>query len=100
MTNLSLRLLLNIKVSDLTTLIQKDWITIDRSKRGSSNHKAFLTSEGIKLSNDRRKDFEFLLNFKNENSYIFTAEYSEKPLEQECFTNLINQFLKHSAKPN
>lgn len=39
-----------------------------------------------------------MLNFKNENSYIFTPEYSEKPLERESFTNLINQFLKQSAK--
>ena len=39
-----------------------------------------------------------MLNFKNKNSYIFTAEYSEKPLERESFTNLINQFLKQSAK--
>ena len=39
-----------------------------------------------------------MLNFKNENYYIFTSEYSDKPLERESFTNLTNQFIKHSAK--
>jgi hypothetical protein len=48
----------------------------------------------VKLINDRPKDFEFLLNSKSENYYISTAEYSEKPLERESFTN----FIKKSAK--
>ena len=34
---------LDILVEGLTTLIQEDWIAIDHSKRGPSNHKAFLT---------------------------------------------------------
>jgi site-specific recombinase XerD len=36
--------------------------------------------------------------FKQENSYIFTSQYSDKPLERESFTNLINKFIKESAK--
>lgn len=39
-----------------------------------------------------------MLNFKNENSYIFTSEYYNKPLERESFTNIINKFLRDSAK--
>lgn len=39
-----------------------------------------------------------MLYFKEKNSYIFTAEYSDKPLERESFTNLINKFIKESAK--
>jgi integrase len=42
-TGVRINELLNIRVSDLTTLIQESWIAIDRSKRGPSNHKAFLT---------------------------------------------------------
>ncbi len=34
-------------------------------------------------------DFEFLWNFKNENSYIFTAENSNKSLEREALTKLL-----------
>ena len=37
--------------------------------------------EGIKLISNRQKNFRFLLNFKNENSYIFIAEHSKKLLE-------------------
>jgi integrase len=97
-TGIRISELLPLKMIQIKTLFNESWIGIDRSKRGPSSHKAFLTREGIKLISNRRKYFEFLLNFKNENSYIFTAEYSEKPLERESFTNLINKFLKQSAK--
>jgi site-specific recombinase XerD len=73
-------------------------ITIDRSKRGPSSHKAFLTREGVKLIKDRGKDFEFLSYYKQDNSYIFSSQYSNKPLERESFTNLINKFIKQSAE--
>ena len=46
-TGVRINELLNIKVSQLKTLTQESWITIDRSKRGPSNHKAFLTKEGF-----------------------------------------------------
>lgn len=36
--------------------------------------------------------------YKQDNSYIFTSQYSNKPLERESFTNLINKFIKQSAK--
>ena len=32
-----------------------NWIVIDRFKRGPSNHKAFLTKEGKKIIEDRKK---------------------------------------------
>ena len=97
-TGIRISELLPLKMVQIKTLFSESWIAIDRSKRGPASHKAFLTREGIKLIRDRGKDFEFLLNFKNENSYIFTSEYSDKPLERESFTNLTNQFIKHSAK--
>jgi integrase len=40
--------LLSLKVEQLQTLVEESWIAIDRSKRGPSNHKAFLTKEGKK----------------------------------------------------
>ena len=89
---------MSFKMVQIKTLFSEAWIAINCSKRGPASHKAFLTREGIKLISDRGKDFEFLLNFKNENSYIFTSEYSDKPLERESFTNLTNQVIKHSAK--
>ena len=48
-TGVRINELLNIKVSQLKTLTQESWIAIDRSKRGPSNYKAFLTKEGKKI---------------------------------------------------
>ena len=49
--------LLNINVSQLKTLTQKSWIAIARSKRGPNSHKLFLTKEGKKIIQDRKKIF-------------------------------------------
>ncbi len=42
--------------------------------------------------------YSLLAYSKPDNSYIFTSQYSNKPLERESFTNLINKFIKQSAK--
>ena len=40
-----------------------------------------------------------ILSFsKKDDDYIFTSESSEKPLERESFTNLMNQFIRNSAR--
>lgn len=96
-TGIRISELLPLKMVQIKTLFSQSWIVIDRLKKPAS-HKAFLTSEVIKLIFNRGKDFEFLFNFKDENSYLVTAEYSDKPLERESSTNLINQFIRHSAK--
>ena len=83
--------LLLLKVSQLETLLKSHWIAINRSKRGPSNHKAFLTNEGKRIVKKRRQDFELIFLMKEPDSYIFTVEYSNKQLEREAFTNLINQ---------
>jgi len=44
--------LLPLKVSQLETLFKENSIAIDRSKRGPSNHKAFLAKEGKKIIHD------------------------------------------------
>lgn len=47
---------------------------------------------------ERRLDFELLQLFKKSDSYIFTAENSNKPLARESFTNLINKFIKDYSR--
>lgn len=90
--------LLPLKMGQLKSLFRNHWITIDRVKRGPANHKAFLTKEGKRVIQDRREDFEFLCFSKKDEDYIFTSESSKKPLERESFTNLMNQFIRNSAR--
>ena len=103
---LALLLVMGIRISELLPLTMKQveslflnhWITIDRAKRGPANHKAFLTKEGSRIVQERRSDFELMQLFKDGDSYIFTAENSQKPLAREAFTNLINKFIKECAR--
>ena len=74
MTGIRINELLSLKVHELQRLLESNWIPIDRSKRGPANHKAFITGEGRKLVNERKRDFEFLFLIKNPDSYIFTSE--------------------------
>jgi len=91
--------LLNIKVSDLTTLIQESWIAIDRSKRGPSSHKAFLTKEGKKMIQDRKKDFELIFLMKEPNAYLFTSEVNHfKNLRREAITRDVNKVMRSVSK--
>lgn len=89
--------LLPLKIYQIKTLFAKHWIAIDRAKRGPSSHKAFLTQEGQKIIQERLSDIEIILLSKNDNSYIFTAEFSDKPLDREAFNRLVNQFIKNCS---
>ena len=71
-TGIRINELLPLKVSQLETLFKENWIAIDRSKRGPSNHKAFLTKEGKKIIQDRQKDFQLIFLIKEPDSYLFT----------------------------
>lgn len=51
-TGIRINELLPLKGEQLQTLVQESWIEIDRSKRGPSNYKAFLTKEGKKIMED------------------------------------------------
>ena len=73
-TGIRINELLPLKVSQLETLFKENWIAIDRSKRGPTNHKAFLTKEGKKIIQDRQKDFQLIFLIKEPDSYLFTAE--------------------------
>jgi integrase len=98
-TGIRINELLNIKVSDLITLIQEDWIAIDRSKRGPSNHKAFFTKEGKKIIQDRKKDFELIFLMKELNAYLFTSESDHfKKLRREAITQDVNKVMRLVSK--
>ena len=105
-TGIRINELLPLTVQQLKTLVQENWIGIDRSKRGPSNHKAFLTKEGKKIIRDREKDFEFLFLMKRSNSYVFTSELNpNKPLDRVVITRDVNKIMKEVSnqfpgKPN
>jgi len=93
-TGIRISELLPLKMKQVESLFTSNWIAIDRAKRGPANHKAFLTKEGGRIMKERRSDFDF----KDGDSYIFTAENSNKPLAREAFTTLINKFIKDCAR--
>ena len=105
-TGIRISELLSLKVFQLKTLLGEGWISIDRLKRGPANHKAFLTSEGIKIVKARKRDFEFLFLMKDENSYVFTSDRKpNQKLGRQTITMDVNKVM-HSvsnllpSKPN
>jgi integrase len=94
-TGLRINELLNTKVSQLETLTEKGWIAIDRSKRGPSNHKAFLTKEGKKIIQDRQKDFQLISLMKEPDAYVFTRETNHfQKLRREVITRHVNKVMR------
>ena len=80
-------------------MIQEDWIAIDRLKRGPSNHKAFLTKEGKKIIQDRKKDFELIFLLKELDAYLFTSESDHfKKLRREAITRDVNKVMRLVSK--
>jgi integrase len=98
-TGIRINELLPLKVGQLQTLLEAHWIGIDRSKRGPANHKAFLTREGKKLVEERKKDFNFLFLMKNLDSYIFTSELNHaQMLSRETITRDVNRVMRSVSK--
>ena len=98
-TGIRINELLPLKVGQLQTLLEAHWIGIDRSKRGLANHKAFLTREGRKVVEERRKDFNFLFLMKTMDSYIFTSELNHtKMLSRETITRDVNKIMRSVSK--
>lgn len=94
-TGIRINELLPLKIGQIQTLLESHWIGIDRSKRGPANHKAFLTREGRKLVDERKKDFEFLFLMKNLDSYIFTSESNHhQMLSRETITRDVNRVMR------
>ena len=105
-TGIRINELLPLKVNQLKTLVEENWIAIDRSKRGPSNHKAFLTKEGKKIIHDRQRDFQLIFLIKEPDSYIFTPESNHnKPLDRVVITRDVNNVMREVSnqlpgKPN
>jgi len=105
-TGIRINELLSLKVNQLQTLIEENWIAIDRSKRGPSNHKAFLNKEGKKIINNRQKDFKFIFLMKEPDSYVFSAESNHsKQLGRVVITKDVNKIMRQISdqlpdKPN
>ena len=98
-TGIRINELLNIRVSQLKTLTQEYWTAIDRSKRGPSSHKAFLTKEGKKIIEDRKKDFERMFAIKESDAFVFTSEATPyKTLRREILTKNVNQVMRKVSK--
>jgi integrase len=94
-TGIRINELLPLKTRQLQTLFKENWIAIDRSKGGPSNHKAFLTKEGKKIIQDRQKDFQLIILMKDPDAYVFTPERDHfKKLRREAITLNINQVMK------
>ena len=93
-TGIRINELLPLKVSQLETLFKENWIAIDRSKRGPSSHKAFLTKEGKKIIQDRQKDFQLIFLIKEPDSYVFTPEVNHsKQLDRVSITRDVNKVM-------
>ncbi len=102
-TGIRINELLPLKVHQLKTLCEEGWIAIDRSKRGPTNHKAFLTKEGKQIIRDRKKDFQFIFFIKEPDSHVFTSEANHsKSLGRVVLTNDVNQIMHQvsSTLPN
>ena len=94
-TGIRINELLLLKVSQLETLFNENWIAIDRSKRGPSSHKAFLTKQGKKIIQDRQKDFQLIFLIKEPDSYVFTPEANHsKPLDRVAITRDVNKVMR------
>ena len=98
-SGIQLNELLSLKVEQLQTLVEEYWITINRSKRGPSNHKAFLTKERKKSIKDRQKDFQLIFLMKKPESFLFTSEsHHSKPIRREVITKNVNKLMHQVSK--
>ena len=98
-TSVRINELLPLKVSQLETLFKENWIAIDRSKRGPSNHKAFLTKEGKKIIQDRKKDFQLIFLMKEPNAYVFLLKTNHfEKLRREVIITNVNKVMHKVSK--
>ncbi len=94
LTGIKIKELLRLKVYHLQTLLNDYWISIDSSKEGSNNERAFLSEEGKKVRNERKRDFEFLFYRWTPDSYVFTSEFCTcRMLQRETIIKNINKVM-------
>lgn len=88
-------LLIQLLLYQLEILFEENWIAIDRSKRGPSNHKAFLTEEEKKIMHDRQKDSQLIFLMKEPDSYLFTSEANHcKPFDRVAITLDVSKVMR------
>lgn len=98
-TGIRINELLPLKVYQIETLCKYHWIAISRSKRGPSNHKAFLTKEGKRIVDERAEDFKLISLMKKSDSYIFTSDSKhDQMLRRETLTRAVNNVMKAVSK--
>jgi integrase len=92
-----LELLLHLQ--EFVSTVQSGWVSINRSKRGPSSHKAFITRLGKRLIRERTRDFEIIYAMKEPYDYIFTSERNHsQPLTRETLTKEVNLVLRNMSK--
>lgn len=94
-TGIRVNELLPLKMKQLMPLIESNWISLTRSKRGPSSHKVYLTALGKKLVDNRKQDFKILFATKELEGYVFSSEKNQyKALRRDMLTKEINLVLR------
>lgn len=75
--------------------MNSNWISINRSKRGPQNRKAYITALGKKLVDDQKQDFKILFARRELDGYVFSSEKNQyKPLRRDTLTKEITLVLR------
>ena len=82
--------MLILKVEQLLTLFKSNWISINRFKRGTLSHKAYLTGLGKNLMFNRHQDFKIIFAMKKLDDYVFTSEKKSLQAAEKGYTNKRN----------
>lgn len=95
LTGLSITDLLQLKVKQLEALLTSDGIVVPRP----IFRKTYLTEEGKKILEARKKDFEFLFAMKKKDSYVFTSDRNaHKSIRRETMTINLNKVMQSVSK--
>ena len=107
-----------VKVSQVTTLFDKNYLMVDLLKQGQRGHKIFLTKEGQALLKDYKKEFfDFLylsglikkipargflknMDLSVLNRYLFSSHAAQgtHPMSRSFLTRQINQILSETPE--
>ena len=79
-----------LRVNQIRTLFEHYYIELPDFQE----YERQLNDVGIEIIRTRKKDFEMMTFFKNEDSFIFTSQTSEEPLRMEVMNRIINTHLR------
>ena len=99
LTGIKLKVLLSLRVYQLTTLREEGWIAVDEYSIESTDSKGYLTKSGRIYLKEREEDFKSLFSNKTSNDFIFTSE--RKPdirLSRETLTREINKVMSRVSR--